>query len=110
MPTFTFECPNHGFVDEVYSVRPIYGYCPECNQPVRYDLTQTFRGHLSIIGDLPEHWNYSLDEPVRSRQHLRDISRERGVQEYEPTKGRDKDTELHRHWLKSQGKSLEGHA
>ena len=41
-------------------------------------------GAPQVIPDIPEHYNVTLDQPIRSRQHLKDVQREGGFRDYEP--------------------------
>ena len=40
------------------------------------------------LGDIPEHLNVSLGEPVRSRRHLKQLQKKYGCHDYEPIKER----------------------
>lgn len=43
---------------------------------------RTSRRH--VIADIPEHYNRSTDCVIRSRRHLREIQRQRGLTDYDP--------------------------
>jgi hypothetical protein len=57
--------------------------CERCGERRRVSSYQAFSGP-QVIPDIPEHYNVTIDERVRSRAHLREIQRTKGYQDYEP--------------------------
>jgi len=55
-----------------------------CGRRATYSLVQTHRA-TQVIPDLTPHFNISLDEPVRSRRHLRELQERYGCEDYEPS-------------------------
>ena len=60
--------------------RPKRIACEICGRPAHSVVSVP-----NVIGDIPEHFNETLGEAVRGRQHLQSIQRERGVQDFEPS-------------------------
>lgn len=57
---------------------------PGCRRKAARDKRTEMAGKRYVIPDIPEHWNKSIDAPVRSRAHLREIQRQRGLSDYDP--------------------------
>jgi hypothetical protein len=60
--------------------------CPTCRKPATL-LKRVPRGvRAYVLKEFPEHYNVSLGCVVRSRQHHRQLQRERNLQDWEPTR------------------------
>ena len=84
MPLYEFRCDKGHSTEEFYRMndsRPATIECRLCTRPAH----RVF-GNAAVVDDFPEHFNISLGEVVKSRQHLRNIQKERGLQDYEPTR------------------------
>lgn len=87
MPTYWYDCPDHGNELRLKGEQkpPETIPCKWCPRTARR-VVQRF-GVVQITPDIPEHWNLSLDQPVRSRRHLRDVQKRTGTQDYEGYRG-----------------------
>lgn len=84
MPLYEFQCEKGHSTDRFYRMsdtRPSSIECPTCHEPAARRF-----GGASVIPDFPEHFNVSIGEVVKNRAHLRQIQKERGLQDYEPTR------------------------
>ena len=52
-------------------------------KPVPRGIART----ILVTPDIPEHWNVSLNQPVRSRRHLQDLQKRHGCHDYEGMRG-----------------------
>jgi len=84
MPLYEFQCKKGHSTDRFYRMndtRPVSIKCPTCLSPA----TRLF-GNASILPDIPEHFNISIGDVVKNRSHLRQIQKDRGLQDWEPTR------------------------
>lgn len=84
MPLYEFECPKGHVTGKVYAMndtRPGSVSCETCG-----DQAHRIFGTPTVVDDFPEHYNWSIGEIVKNRQHLRQIQKERGLQDYEKPK------------------------
>lgn len=90
MPTFSYRCARGHVTDQFFTPgepRTATSRCGKCRRRATYSLNATLASsRLYTIPDVPEHWNTSIDQPVRSRRHLRDLQKRNGWQTYEPVK------------------------
>jgi putative FmdB family regulatory protein len=85
MPLYEFECPAGHVTGKIYRMndeRPVTVSCDRCNQRARRIFSRP-----TVVDDFPEHFNISIGEIVKNRAHLKQIQKERGLQDYEPTRG-----------------------
>ena len=86
MPVYWYDCPDHGseitLPGEVKPPESIQ--CHWCEKTAHH-IERV--GIVCVTPDIPEHMNLSLNQPVRSRRHLRDIQKRTGTQDYEGYRG-----------------------
>lgn len=59
--------------------------CPACRRPAT-QLKRVRPGtSVGVIPDFPTHWNHSLGMVIKNRAHHRQIQKERGLQDWQPT-------------------------
>jgi len=83
---YSFRCDGGHTFDLVRRVehRNRRARC-KCGKWAKRDrLSEIATGRHGVIPDIAEHWNLSIDAPVRSRAHLREIQRQRGLSDYDP--------------------------
>ena len=98
------SCPRHwkrfrGRASSKCRCRTCGSWCAPV-KPLRADLTAP-----GVIPDIPEHFNLSIGEVVRNRAHLRQIQKERGLQDYEPLRGSN-GAELSREAVRNRGRVI----
>lgn len=76
------RCGHYGH-DKAFDGAPLE--CPwGCGRQERDE--EPIMENALITGDpVVEHWNNSLNAPVRSRRHLKDLQRAHGVRDYVPS-------------------------
>jgi len=83
---YSYRCPDDHVFDRVRSIahrnKPVR--CPECGKVAKRDQHAELAGTVHFIPDVPEHFNKSTDCVIRSRRHLREIQKQRGLSDYDP--------------------------
>ena len=88
MPLYSFVCARGHVTDRLVPSSMKRGrarrvVCETCSGVATYDPTATFRGGVFVNPDVPEHWNVTIDRPVKSRRHLAELQKRHGFQDYE---------------------------
>lgn len=94
MPLYDYACGN-GHTTEIYA--PMNGSRPKsvaCGEKGCRRRAKRIFSPNQVIPDIPEHFNISIGEVVKNRAHLKQIQKERGLQDYEPPAGRNRGYEL----------------
>ena len=84
-----YDCREHGSrIHLAEGERPPRSIpCHWCARRARYVGGPPSAGLVTITPDIPEHFNLSLNRPVRSRRHLRDLQARMGTVDYEGIRG-----------------------
>jgi len=84
-----YDCPDHGSRIKLPEGKkpPRSIRCSWCGRRAKFVGGPPTLGIVQVTPDIPEHWNMSLNEPVRSRRHLRDLQKIHGTHDYEGVNG-----------------------
>lgn len=84
MPLYDFQCKNGHVTEKFYRMkdaRPRSVRCGSCQS-----RASRIYSRAAVQDDFPEHYNWSIGEVVRNRAHLKQIQRDRGLQDWQPVK------------------------
>jgi putative FmdB family regulatory protein len=50
MPTYEYECPEHGIFEEYHSIKTKLENCPQCQQPIKRLISLGGKGVVELNG------------------------------------------------------------
>lgn len=84
MARYDYRCPDGHTTEKIRSMKgphPRTVRCGSCRKKASRVYAQA-----SVIDDFPEHFNISMGCVVKNRKHHEQLQKERGLQDWVPTK------------------------